>query len=189
MSNKLIHRKRRQIFHHLQPAKQSVNLSITVCPLTSSACCQGRPPTPYSISPLPHSEQNSLWSKDPEPLSASWTLTYSDPFVTFHASLAIFVVIPNGPPVNFYRSQHPTSVSWGVWKVVMGLPCSWSSGRDWSEHLCLDHLTISHSELWYNSSLQGISGSSWLIQWKEVCLDTLAQCWIPWTINEASFIQ
>lgn len=34
-------------------------------------CCHGKPPTPYSSSPLPHSEQNSRCKTVPEPLSAS----------------------------------------------------------------------------------------------------------------------
>lgn len=81
------------------------------CVRTLTPCerCQGKPPTPYSSKPLPHSEQNSLCKIVPEPLSASWTLTNSCPCLTDQADFGIFVVIPNGPPVNFCNTLSESS--------------------------------------------------------------------------------
>lgn len=58
--------------------------------------------TPYSNSPLPHVSQNSRCKMTPEPLSASWTLTWESPEVILKDGFGIFDVMPKGPPVNFY---------------------------------------------------------------------------------------
>lgn len=55
--------------------------------------------TPYSRIPVPHSSQNFRCSAVPDPLSETCSL--SAPCFILKVSFLIFVVMPNGLPVNF----------------------------------------------------------------------------------------
>jgi len=57
-----------------QKCKKHTAATSSSSSLLSCRCCErchGKPPTPNSKIPLPHSEQNSLCSTVPDPLSAS----------------------------------------------------------------------------------------------------------------------
>ena len=61
--------------------------------------------TPNSNNPLPQTPQNSRCSNTPDPLSASCTLTCFSPSVILNEERGILVVMPKGPPVNFYMGR------------------------------------------------------------------------------------